>query len=150
MGAKFSWNRFWATLLAMGAGFLIYRTIWLIAHDYLVKYTWWVAVLLVAEMLVDIACLLSIVRWWIHSDSKSARGLALRLTVAVVVLHALRVAVFVIGCAGPWIAWDLRPEYRADHASEWTWTEVWIASIGAITSLLALLVIWTIKQIKKL
>jgi len=149
MGIKFSWNRFWATLLALGAGFLIYRTIWLTAQGYLVKYTWWVAALLVAEMLVDMACLLFVVRWWIRSDSIPARRLALRLTVAVVVLHALRVAVFVAGCVGPWIAWDLRPEYRADHASGWTWTGFWIASIGAIASLLAVLVVWFLMQLKK-
>jgi len=149
MGTKHSWNRLWATLLAMGAGFLIYRTIWLIGHDYLAKYTWWVAVLLLAEMLVDIACLISIVRWWIRSDSTPARDLALRLTVAVVVLHALRVAIFVIGCVGPCIAWDLRPEYRAAHASGWTWTGFWIASVAAITSLLAVLVVWLLMRRKR-
>ena len=149
METKFSWNRFWATFLALGASFLIYRTIWLIAHGYLVKYTWWVAVLLVAEMLVDITCLLSVIRWWIYSGDIPARRLALRLTVAVVVLHALRVAVFVVGCIGPWIAWDVRPEYRVDHASGWTWTGFWIAVIGAITSLLTVLVVWFVMRRSK-
>jgi hypothetical protein len=149
MRIKFSWNRFWATLLALGAGFLIYRTIWLIAHGYLVKYTWWVAVLLVAEMLVDIACLFSIIRWWIFSGSMTARRLALRMMVAVVILHALRVAIFVMGCVGPWIAWDLRPEYRVDHASGWTWTGFWIASTGAAASLLAVLAVWLVMRRKR-
>ena len=149
MGTKSSWNRFWATLLALGAGFLIYRTIWLTAHGYLVKYTWWVAFLLVAEMLVDFACLLSIVRWLIYIGSMNARRLALRMTVAVVLLHALRVAIFVIGCVGPWIAWDLRPEYRVDHASGWTWTGFWIASTGAAASLLAVVAVWIVMRPKR-
>ncbi len=149
MGKKFPWQRFWATLLALGAGFLLYRTIWLTAHGYLEKYVWWVSVLLAAEMLVDLSCLVAAIHWWIRSGNISARRLTLRLTTAIVFLHALRVAIFVVGCIGPWIAWDVRPEYRAAHDAGWTWTGFWIASTGAAVSLLVVLVVWIIIRRKR-
>ncbi len=139
-------QRIWATLLALGAGFLFFRTIWLTAHGYTERYTWWVAFLLVVEMLVDLSCMIASIRWWIQSDSIAARRLTLRLTVAIVFLHAVRVAIFVVGCIGPWTAWDVRPEYRAERASTWTWTGFWIASIGAVTSLLVVLAVWFVMR----
>lgn len=36
-------------------------------------------------------------------------------TAALVVVHAFRVAVFALGRTGPWIDFDVRPEFRATH-----------------------------------
>ncbi len=96
MGCRVSRQRIFASLLALGAGFLLYRTITLISQGALDIFVIWVSILLIAELLLDLSCLLSSLRWWINNGRAKAR-VALRLGAAVTILHALRVQVFVIG-----------------------------------------------------
>jgi hypothetical protein len=141
MANKGTRQRIYACLLALGACILLYRTVTMISQGALGILVVWVSILLMAEMLVDLGCLLGAVRWWISRDR--AKGtLALRLGAAAAVLHALRVLVFVLGRTGPWIDFDVRPEHRAVHGDTWTWTGVWFAAIMAVMGVAGVIVIW--------
>jgi hypothetical protein len=134
-------QRIYASLLALGACILLYRTIAMISHGALDVLMLWVSILLMAEMLIDLSCLLCSIHWWISRDR--AKGtIALRLGAAAVLLHAVRVLVFVLGRVGPWINFDVRPEHRAEHGSTWTWTGVWFAAIMSVLGVIGVIVIW--------
>ena len=149
MGYGVSRQRIYASLLALGAGFLLYRTITLISQGALDIFVIWVSLLLIAELLLDLSCLLSSLRWWIHNDRDQAR-IALRLGAAVTILHALRVLVFVIGRMGPWINFDVRPEHIASHAETWSWFGVYFAAIMAVLGVIGVIIIWLlIRRAKK-
>ena len=105
----------------------------------------WVSVLLVAEMLIDLTCLLACIRWWIANDA-SKDSLPLRLGAAAAILHALRVMVFVLGRTGPWINFDVRPEHQALHDTRWTWGEVYFAATMSVLGVVGVLVIWWLRQ----
>jgi hypothetical protein len=131
----------YASLLALGACILLYRTVVMVSHGALEILVLWVSILLLTEMLIDFGCLLGAVRWWISRDR--AKGtIALRLGAAATLMHALRVLVFVLGRVGPWINFDMRPGHRADHGDTWTWTGVWFAGIMAVLGVAGVIVIW--------
>ena len=141
MGYRVSRQRIYASLLALGAGFLLYRTITMISQGALNIFVLWVSILLIAELMLDLSCLLSSMRWWISKDWAKAR-IALRLGAAVTILHALRVLVFVLGRVGPWINFDVRPEHQRAHINTWTWTGVCFAAIMAVLGVTGVIIIW--------
>ncbi len=101
----------------------------------------WVSVLLIAELLIDASCLASCIAWYVANDRSKAR-LPLRFGAAAAILHAIRVLIFVMGRAGPWINFDVRPEQRSLHDARWTWTGVYFAAIMAILGIIGVLIIW--------
>jgi len=115
MERKFSGHRFYASLLTLGACILLYRTIMMLSKGALETLVAWVSALLIVELLVDLSCLLSSIRWGIY-DSREYSKLALRLGAAAAILHAFRVLIFVLVRIGPWIDFDVRPEQREMHA----------------------------------
>ena len=141
MGPISSRQRIYASLLALGAGILLYRTITMIVQGSLSVLVLWVSILLIAELLLDLSCLMGSIRWWLKND-KSKSQLPLRLGAAAAILHALRVLVFVMGRIGPWIDFDVRPDQRALHEARWTWTGVYFAAIMSILGLIGVMVIW--------
>lgn len=149
MRYRVSRQRIYASLLAMGAGFLLYRTITMISQGALDILVWWVSILLIAELLLDLGCLLTCIYWWIQNDRAKAR-VALRLGAAVTILHALRVLVFVLGRTGPWINFDVRPEHQAAHAETWSWAGVYFAAIMSVLGIIGVIIIWLlIRRAKK-
>ena len=114
-------QRIYAFLLSVGAGFLLFRTFHMMfvvhAFELLVP---WVSVLLVAECIVDLACLVGSIRWAVTNDEHNA-GLPLRLCVAVIILHAIRVLIYVLGRTGPWINFDVKPVHHASYITNWFW-----------------------------
>jgi hypothetical protein len=134
-------QRIFASLLALGASILLYRTITMILQGAMDILVLWLAILLIAELLLDLSCLLSSLRWWISKDRAKAR-VALRLGAAAALLHALRVLVFVLGRVGPWINFDVRPEYHEAHSDTWTLTGVYFAAIMAVLGLIGVIIIW--------
>jgi signal transduction histidine kinase len=137
-----------ASLLILGSGFLLYRTLFLLSQGALEIQVWWVSVLLFVEMLIDFTCLMSSVRWFITNDRNGA-ALPLQLTAAVIIIHALRVLIFVLGRTGPWINFDVLPEHRALHATRWTWEGVYLAAILAGLSVIGLIIFWRLRARKK-
>jgi hypothetical protein len=142
MRIKHSRQRFYASLLSVGAAFLLFRTFSMMSVGQAFKiFVVWVSALLVAESILDLACLIGSVRWVIAPDQRKASR-ALRLCVAVIILHAIRVLVYVLGRTGPWINFDMKPIYRAYHVTNWFW--VYFAGICSALSLAAVVVVWQI------
>ena len=124
-----------------GAAFMLWRTIVLISAGTLGVYVPWVGGLLVVEAAVD-SMTLGLAVLWLVTGRSSHQKMTLRATVAVVLVHALRVSIFVLGRTGPWIDFDIRPEERVRYAESWSWTGVVIAGGLAALSICALLAVW--------
>jgi hypothetical protein len=141
-------QRFYALLIILGSGFLLFRTIVMIFEGSLEFFVLWVAALLIFELLIDAGCLFSSVIWWI-SNKKSKSVLPLRLAAAVIIVHAVRVFIYVLGRLEPLYNFDVRPEFRALHHTRWSWESVYFAGIMSALSIIVLLIIWLIKNRKK-
>jgi hypothetical protein len=138
-------QRIYASLLILGSGILLFRTIHMLSnktYEYLVL---WVFSLLIAEMVVDLACFIASVWWWITNDQANDR-IPLRLGAAAAILHAVRVFIFVLGRTGPWINFDVRPEHQALHHLRWTWFWVYFAAILSILGVIGVIVIWRLRK----
>lgn len=137
-------QRIWGALLALGAGILLFRTLRML----LVERAWemllpWVVVALLAELLVDAACFGLSLRWAFLGETRASR-VALRVGAAATILHALRVAIYVLGRAGPWRDFDRRPEFRGSTPVNWFWT--WFAAVLSVAGLLVVLVIFLLRK----
>ncbi len=141
MGNTVSHQRIYASLLAMGACILLYRTIAMLSQGAFEVLRLWVSILLFMEMLIDFGCLLGCIRWWISND-RTKGTVALRFGAAAAIFHAFRVLVFVVGRVGPWINFDVRPESIEVHAGTWTWTGVWFAAIMSVLGVIGVIIIW--------
>jgi len=149
MENKVSRQRIYATLLALGACILLYRTTTMISQGALNILALWVSILLIIEMLIDLSCFLTTIPWWISKD-RAKSNLPLRLGAAAAIFHSLRVGVFVLGRTGPWINFDVRPEHHAAHAETWTWTGVYFAAIMSVLGIIGVIIIWIlIRRAKK-
>jgi hypothetical protein len=148
MSFNVSKQRLYASLLILGSCILIYRTISMLSQGALEVLVSWVSGLLLAELVIDLSCLLSSANWWIAND-KSKASIALRLGATAAILHAIRVLIFVLGRIGPWIDFDVRPEHRALHFARWSWTGVYFAAILSILGVIGVIIIWTIRQRSK-
>jgi hypothetical protein len=132
----------------LGASIIIFRTIRMMAveqaFDILVP---WVIALLIAEFLIDLSCFLSSARWMISNKLEYAR-LPLRLGAAAAILHAIRVLVYVLGRTGPWVNFDVKPEYHAEYTFEWFW--VYFAAILAFLGVAGVIIIWRIIRYRRI
>ena len=139
-------QRIYASLLILGAAILLFRTVTMVAEGAFNTLEVWVNILLIIEMLVDLGFVLAAIPWWISNHPKN-NLLPFKIGVAVVVVHAIRVLVFVLGRTGPWFDFDVKPEHRALHASRWTWSEVYFASTMVIVSVIVLIIFWQYRRI---
>ncbi len=141
---KTSNHRIYSSLLALGAGVLLFRTIRMMlvegAFDILVP---WVIILLIAEFLVDLTCLVLSFRWLIIG-TKEVAVLPLRFGATAAILHAFRVLIYVLGRTGPWVNFDVKPEYHASYTFEWFW--VYFASPLSILGIIGVIIIWWIRR----
>lgn len=142
-------QRIYASLIFLGAGFLLFRTISLLFQGVLHIYVYWLSILLFAEMVTDAACMFTSIPWWISNDKKK-NTVPLTFTAAVILLHAMRVLVFVLGRTGPWFDFDILPEQRAMHAARWTWGGVYMAGTLSFISVILLFVVWFKRRQSKL
>ena len=125
-----------------GASVLLYRTLSMVfAEQAFEILVWWVIALLIAEFLIDLACLLSTIPWLIRGDSFFARW-PLRLGATAAILHAIRVLIYVLGRTGPWINFDVKPDQREAYSFDWFW--VYFAAILSILGVAGVIVIWRI------
>ncbi len=141
MGSTVSKQRIYASLLALGACILLYRTIMMLSQGALNTLVLWVSILLFAELLLDLSCLLSSIFWWIKNDKNKSR-IPLRLGAVAALLHAVRVLIFVLGRVGPWIDFDVRPDQIEMQYTRWTWTGVYFAAILAVLGIIGVIIIW--------
>jgi len=136
-------QRIYAILLILGSSMLLYRTLTLIFGGYLAINYWWVSTLLIAEFLVDLACLASSI-WWFVINDRSRDRLPLRLGTAAALLHAVRVLIFVLGRTGPFLNFDVRPEYHHLYG-ETAWFWVYFAATLAVLGVAGVILIWRIR-----
>ena len=136
---------FLATFFVLGSSFLLARTFILIAAGALVRFTWWAAILLIVESLLNIIWLGASLRYGLSKSTYQLRPV-LRAATAAIIFHALRVGIFVIGRTGPWKNFDVRPEYWATHVETWTWTGVYLAGTLSALSVVAVIVIWYFRK----
>ena len=134
-------HRLYASLLILGGAILLFRTIAMLAGDALSILVWWASGLLLMEMLVDVAVMLTSIRWWRKGSRETAR-LPLQLAAAATILHFIRVMIFVLGRTGPWINFDVQANQISRHADTWTWTGVYFAGIMATLGVIGMIIIW--------
>lgn len=145
---EYTKQRFYASLLIMGSAILLYRTICMVAEGSLVRLQWWVSMLLIMEMALDLGWMLASMFWFRNSDPQKDR-LPLRLATAAILLHAFRVLIFVLGRTGSWTNFDVRPEYLAIHPETWSRSGVWFAAIMSALGVLGVIVVWRIRVDRK-
>jgi hypothetical protein len=138
-------QRLYALLFILGACILLFRTVIMIAQGNLGVLVLWVSILLIAELLLDAGWLLGAIGWMIANDERNSR-ITLQLAAAAIILHAVRVYIFVLGRVGPWIDFDVRPAHRALHHTRWTWGGVWFALIMATLGVIGVIIVWAIRH----
>lgn len=137
-------QRIYAFLLSLGASILLFRTVQMLFFENALNIlVLWVSVLLIAECLIDFACLVSSIRWLISNDELKA-SIPLRLGATTTILHAIRVLIYVLGRTVPWINFDVKPEQRALYITNWFW--VYFAAILSILGVVGVIVIWKLRQ----
>ena len=142
-----SWSRqrLYASLLILGTCVLLFLTVMMLAQGSMTVLVLWVSGLLVAECVLDVTTLLGSLRWWVTRAEGHAR-FPLRTGAAAVILHAVRVLIFVLGRVGPWIDFDVRPEHRALHATRWSWGWLYFAAVMSVLGVLGVLIIWKYRR----
>lgn len=135
------YGRLTAAGVVGGGGFLLGRTIALIAGGSLTTMVGWAAGLLLVELSIDAAAAAAGVRWLLSGKAEHG-ATASRVVGVMIAVHAVRVAVYVLGRTGPWVDFDVRPEHRTDPAETRSPAGVWVAGTGAAVSVIALLVVW--------
>ena len=140
---KISRQRTYAFLVTTGAGILFYRTVAMVAEGYLGILTWWAGALLLAEMIIDLACIVTAIVWFRSGDPSRDR-LPLRLGTVAALLHAVRVGVYVLGRTAPALNFDVRSS-QVHHYGDTSWFWVWFAALLALLGVAGVVVIWRIR-----
>ena len=106
-------QRLYAFLVTLGAGILLYRTLsMMFLEDAFKLLVPWVIFLLITEFMLDLACAICSIRWFIGNRRDKA-SCALRLMAVAIFLHAFRLLIYVLGRTGPWENFDVKPEHHA-------------------------------------
>ena len=133
-------QRLYSGLILAGVSILLFRTLRMVlveqAFEILVE---WVYTLLILEFMIDLACLLAALRWFVLSKWKYASS-AMKLGAWAAILHAIRVAIYVLGRTGPWENFDVQPRYHTSYTFDWFW--IYFAAGFSILSLVGLYVTW--------
>jgi len=109
----------------------------------LLTHTWWVIALTFLEAAIDLSCFVFCIRWFIAKD-KTKDSLPLRFGAAAALLHAGRVAIYVLGRAGPWLNFDIKPEFREEIATVWFW--VYFAATLSVMGVVGIIIICRLRK----
>ena len=129
--------RLLAALLTLGAAVLCYRARFLIWAGYAALYVGWLRAMTWAELALAVTILGTALAWLVTGAANWCKW-TLRLTVAIILLHSVRVAVFALARIGPWFDFDLRPSERPLDPESWSWFDVWFAVGMSLASLVVL------------
>lgn len=138
-------QRLYAILLVAGALVLLGRTVAMLLGGTLYVLVPWVGALLLVEFALDLAWFAAGTRW-LWTGAAANAGLALRAAAAAILLHAVRVLIFVLGRAGPWVDFDVRPGERVAHPARWTWGEVYFTATMALLGVIGVVLVWQIRR----
>jgi hypothetical protein len=133
-------QKLYPLVLILGASILLFRTIRLLTvENGWVTLAGWVVVLTFIEMAIDTLCIVYSFRW-LYRNSKKSKSIALQLGAAAAIFHAFRVLIYVVGRVGPWINFDVKPEFRSSHHVDLFW--VYFAAILSVLGIIAVITIW--------
>jgi predicted ABC-type exoprotein transport system permease subunit len=131
-------------LMVLGASILLFRTIRLMFFENgLTTLAVWVNVLTAIEMIIDATCIIFSIKWF-FKHSEIDKIISLRLGAFAAIFHAFRVLIFVIGRIGPWINFDVKPEFRSSSSIDIFW--VYFAGILSILGIIGVVIIWLIRK----
>jgi hypothetical protein len=133
-------QKLYSLVLILGASILLFRTIRLLT----IENGWntladWVIALTFFEMAIDILCII-FSSHWLFRNSNSSKSIALHLGAYAAFFHAFRVLIYVLGRTGPWINFDVKPEFRSTHNVNIFW--VYFAAILSVLGILGVTIIW--------
>ena len=98
-------------------------------------------------MTIDTLCIIFSFRWLFGQGSKHSKSISLRLGAIAAIFHAFRVLIYVLGRTGPWINFDVKPQFRSTHNMEMFW--VYFATVLSILGILGVIIVWiTIQRAK--
>lgn len=140
-------QKLYASLLILGACILLFRTIRLLT----IENGWeilanWVIGLTFIEMAVDVLCIAFSLHW-LFRNSKSSKSFALRIGAFAAIFHAFRVLIYVLGRTGPWVNFDVKPQFRLEHNVEIFW--VYFAGILSVLGIIGVIIIWILMKMSK-
>jgi hypothetical protein len=143
--SSLAWNRqrAYATLVGLGICVLLSKTIVMLTDGSLTTLMTWTSALLAVESLLDAGTLLGAVWWWTGGTGTRA-WLPLRLAAAAVIVHAVRVLVYVLGRTGPWHNFDVRPAHRAAQTPEWHWLV--FAAVLSVLGVVGVVIVWVLRR----
>lgn len=142
---KLAWNqqRTYAVLIGIGIWALLFRTIVMLTDGSLAVLMPWAVGLLYVEFALNIGTFVAAIWWWAGATERRA-GLPLRLAASAIVLHAVRVAIYVLGRTGPWRDFDWRVAYRGTAPPQWLWV-ILAATLSAL-GLVGVFVVWRLRR----
>jgi hypothetical protein len=140
MKNKMNKQKLYSLAIILGASILLFRTIRLLT----IENGWntlvdWVIMLTFIEMAIDILCII-FSSHWLFENSNNSRSIALHLGAYAAFFHAFRVLIFVLGRTGPWLNFDVKPEFRSMHNINMFW--VYFAATLSILGILGVIIIW--------
>jgi len=137
-------QRIYAFLLILGASILLWRTLQLLFVERgLEILVLWAIILTILELIIDFSCIIGSLRWLISNDALKAT-FPLQLGAAAAILHAIRVLFYVLGRTGPWVNFDVKPEYHSTYTVVWFW--VWFAAILSVLGIIGVIVIYILRR----
>ena len=137
-------QRIYSAVLGLGVCILLFRTMrFLFVEGALVSHTWWVIALTFLEAGIDLSCFVFCMRWFIAND-KTKDSLPLRFGAMAALLHAGRVAIYVLGRTGPWLNFDIKPGFREEIVTVWFW--VYFAATLSVMGVVGVIIIWQLRK----
>lgn len=132
-------QKLYSLVLILGASILLFRSIRLLT----IENGWntiadWVIVLTFIEMAIDIFCII-FASHWLFRNSNSSKSIALKLGAYAAIFHAFRVLILVLGRTGPWINFDVKPEFRSTYHLDTFW--IYFAATLSILGILGVIII---------
>ena len=145
---KMNKQKLYSLALVLGAAILLFRTIRLLTlENGWITLANWVIVLTFIEMAIDILCII-FSSHWLFKNSDNSKSIALHLGAYAAIFHAFRVLIFVLGRTGPWINFDVKPEFRSMHNVDMFW--IYFAATLSILGILGVIIIWLYIERKKI
>lgn len=144
MRKYFTKEKLYPLLMTLGASILLFRTVRLLFFENgLVTLAVWVILLTVIEAIIDASCIIYSIKWFLKKSDSTVK-ISLRLGAAAAIFHALRVLIFVIGRIGPWINFDVKPEFRTSVAIDIFW--VYFAGSLSALGIIGVIIIWLLRK----
>ncbi len=144
---KFTRQRIYAAVLALGAGAFLFRAVIMVCEGALVRSVPWVSALLVIEIIVDGIWLFASMKWGISNSSGKSEFALIAGSVAIL-LHALRVFIYALGQTSLLYNFDVKAEYWPLRAAPAHWLVI-VLVVLALLSVIGVGIFWMARRKKR-